>query len=529
MADAVLPEPNFLPGPPAPPRGTGDAWHVELRDEAATVDLARQVAEIVRANDLVTLSGDLGSGKTTFARALLRCLTQDPALDVPSPTFTLMQVYETAAFPVVHADLYRIKHPDELAELGWDEASLGALVLVEWPERAGATLPPDRLDIAFHTDADRGPEFRQAILRGHGTFAPRLIRSRAIAHVLEKAGWGEAKREFMMGDASTRAYERLTKADGSSAVLMIMPPRPPGPIIRFGKPYPAIARLAMDIKPFIAMDAALRTEGLSAPQIYAVDAQAGLAVLEDLGTQGVVSDQGFLFERYGAAIDVLSALHTRNLPEFVQMNGGESYRIPAYDFEAMLIEIEQMLDWYAPHIAKITLSSGSRATFLSLWRKVLDEVMITRPTWVLRDFHSPNLIWQPARTGLARVGLVDFQDCVLGHPAYDVASLLQDARTTIPEGEELKLLTHYARARREADAKFDMSAFARAYAISGAQRNTKILGIFARLDKRDRKPAYLAHLPRIQRYLAKDMAHPVLADIRAWYEANLPQALDPNA
>ena len=179
---------------------------------------------------------------------------------------------------------------------------------------------------------------------------------------------------------------------------------------------------------------------------------------------------------------------------------------------------------FAPHIAKITLSSSSRATFLSLWRRILDEVIIPKPTWVLRDFHSPNLIWQANREGTKRVGLVDFQDCVLGHPAYDVAALLQDARTTVPEAEELKLLTQYARARREADARFDMSAFARGYAILGAQRNTKILGIFARLDKRDKKPAYLAHLPRISRYLAKDLAHPVLAEVKAWYEANLPAA-----
>ena len=511
--------------PPAQPsaRVPNDAWHVELHDEAATFDLARQIAELVRAEDLVTLSGDLGAGKTTFARALLRRLAQDPDLDVPSPTFTLMQVYETPAFPVVHADLYRIKSPDELAELGWDEASLGALVLVEWPDRAGTILPPDRLDIAFHLDPDRGPGYRIAVLRGQGTFAARLNRSRAIAEVLKRSGWGDARREFMMGDASTRAYERLKKPEGSTAVLMIMPPRPPGPIIRFGKPYPAIARLALDIKPFIAMDLALRSEGFSAPEIYASDQNEGLAVLEDLGSVGVVDASGFMPERYQAAISVLAALHIRPLPEFVPLPGTGTYRIPLYDFEALLIEVEQMLDWYAPHVAKITLSSSSRATLLSLWRRVLDEVIIARPAWVLRDFHSPNLIWLPERPGVAKVGLVDFQDCVLGHPAYDVASLLQDARTTIPENEELKLLIHYAKLRREADPAFDMAAFARAYAIMGAQRNTKILGIFARLDKRDKKPAYLGHLPRIARYLAKDLAHPALAEIRAWHAANLPQ------
>ena len=364
---------------PVAPARRSDAWHVELRDEAATVDLARQIAEVLRADDLVTLSGDLGAGKTTFARALLRRLTREPELEVPSPTFTLMQIYEAPEFPVVHADLYRIKHPDELNELGWDEASLGALVLVEWPEQAGAALPADRLDISFHIDPDRGNDFRQAVLRGHGSFAARLTRSRAIAQVLLQAGWGEARREFMMGDASSRAYERLTKPDGSRAVLMIMPPRVPGPVIRFGKPYPAIARLALDIKPFIAMDHALRGEGFSAPEIYATDPVEGLAVLEDLGSDPVVDGNGYMDERYLEAVNLLASLHNRPLPEFVPLAGGGTYRIPAYDFEAYLIEIEQMLDWFAPHIAKITLSSSSRATFLSLWRRILDEVIIAPP------------------------------------------------------------------------------------------------------------------------------------------------------
>ena len=114
----------------------------------------------------------------------------------------------------------------------------------------------------------------------------------------------------------------------------------------------------------------------------------------------------------------------------------------------------------------------------------------------------------------------------MGHPAYDVASLLQDARVTVPDDLELRLLSHYARQRRGADAAFDMSAFARAYAILGAQRATKILGIFARLDRRDGKPQYLAHIPRVEHYLRKNLAHPALADLSHWYQANLPRLLE---
>jgi aminoglycoside/choline kinase family phosphotransferase len=154
---------------------------------------------------------------------------------------------------------------------------------------------------------------------------------------------------------------------------------------------------------------------------------------------------------------------------------------------------------------------------VNLWRQLLVDIALVRPTWTLRDYHSPNLIWLAEREGIARVGLVDFQDCVMGHPAYDVASLLQDARVTVPDDLELKLLGAYARLRKQSDPNFDMTSFAKAYAILGAQRATKVLGIFARLDKRDHKPWYHAHMPRVEAYLRKNLNHPALANLRGWY------------
>jgi hypothetical protein len=189
--------------------------------------------------------------------------------------------------------------------------------------------------------------------------------------------------------------------------------------------------------------------------------------------------------------------------------------------DALLIEVDLLLDWYVGHV-KASVASGARAIFSNLWRSALIEVASAPPTWTLRDYHSPNLLWLPEREGVRRIGIIDFQDCVLGHPAYDMASLGQDARVSVPDDLELKLLAHYARLRREADATFDMAAFARAYMILAAQRATKVLGIFARLDQRDGKPQYLAHMPRVESYLRKSLRHPVLAEIKAWYEANLP-------
>jgi aminoglycoside/choline kinase family phosphotransferase len=189
--------------------------------------------------------------------------------------------------------------------------------------------------------------------------------------------------------------------------------------------------------------------------------------------------------------------------------------------DALLIEVDLLLDWYVGHI-KTNVASGARAIFSNLWRSALLDVASAPPTWTLRDFHTPNLLWLPDRAGVRRIGIIDFQDCVLGHPAYDMASLGQDARVSVPDDLELKLLAHYAKLRRDADASFDMAAFAKAYMILAAQRATKVLGIFARLDQRDGKPHYLAHMPRVESYLRKSLRHPALAEIKAWYEANLP-------
>jgi aminoglycoside/choline kinase family phosphotransferase len=141
---------------------------------------------------------------------------------------------------------------------------------------------------------------------------------------------------------------------------------------------------------------------------------------------------------------------------------------------------------------------------------------------VLRDYHSPNLIWLPNRQGLSRVGLLDFQDALIGPAAYDVASLLQDARVDVPDALESELLARYIRKRSEQNANFDAEEFAAIYAVMVAQRSTKILGIFARLDKRDGKPQYLRHMPRVWRYLQRALAHPALAGLARWYKDNVP-------
>jgi aminoglycoside/choline kinase family phosphotransferase len=168
------------------------------------------------------------------------------------------------------------------------------------------------------------------------------------------------------------------------------------------------------------------------------------------------------------------------------------------------------------------VAAATRAAFDALWRETLWLALDDPPTWVLRDYHSPNLLWLPKRTDIARIGMLDFQDALIGPAAYDLASLLQDARVDVAEGMEVALLNRYASARRDAGGQFDTAKFVRVYAALAAQRATKILGIFARLDRRDGKPQYLRHMPRLWGYLQRSLAHPALAPLNAWYSVHVP-------
>ncbi|MGE0563353.1 MAG: tRNA (adenosine(37)-N6)-threonylcarbamoyltransferase complex ATPase subunit type 1 TsaE [Pseudolabrys sp.] len=502
------------------------SFTVALADERATQRLAVDVAAMLAPGDTVTLSGDLGAGKTTFARALIRRLASDRALEVPSPTFTLIQTYDLPRFPVAHIDLFRVAEASELAEIGFDDLADKTVALIEWPERAAGLLPENRFDIALMLSQQQGSRHRDARLTGYGTCAPRAERIAAMRAFIERCGLAEAERKHMQGDASSRSYERFAHG-GHSYVMMNAPRRPDGPAVRDGKPYSAIAHLAEDVTPFIAMANALRGRGFSAPAILAADRAAGFLLIEDLGNEGVVAGTppAPIEERYAAAVELLAALHVLRLPATIPVEPGVDYTLPSYDIDALLIEAELLTDWYLPMLGA-PMSVTRKRDYLALWREALGPVLSEPPTWVLRDFHSPNLLWLPDRKGHARIGLLDFQDAVMGAPAYDLASLLQDARVDVSELTEISLLSRYTRARLTQDASFDAPAFAQCYSVLAAQRASKILGIFARLDRRDGKPQYLRHIPRVWGYLQRSLEHPALAPLKAWYATNAP-ALKP--
>lgn len=482
-----------------------------LATETDTARFGEDIALALKPGDMVALQGDLGAGKTSLARAIIRSLAGDAALDVPSPTFTLVQSYE-ARIPVDHFDLYRLAAPEELDELGLDEGGRERVALVEWPERAGG-----RFDGAIHIALWESGDGRDAVVSGPPGALARLTRSFAIRGFLAAAGKGDCHRAFLLGDASVRAYEAIE--NGEPLILMDAPERPDGPPVRDGLPYSRVAHLAESVSPFVAIARLLRDKGFSAPAIHAQDLDAGLLLLDDLGREPFVGpDRKPIEERYLAAAELLAAIHAETWPESATVTGDLTHTIPRYDAGAMAIETELLTDWYMPYTTGAAVSEAEHATYRRVWRALFERAARSEQSLVLRDYHSPNLIWRGEREGLDRLGLIDFQDALIGPSAYDVASLALDARVTIPSDLERRIVDAYCAARDKAGA-FDRTAFEAAYAIMGAQRNSKILGIFVRLDQRDGKPAYLAHLPRIRGYMRRVLTHPVLAELAAFHEA----------
>jgi aminoglycoside/choline kinase family phosphotransferase len=312
-----------------------------------------------------------------------------------------------------------------------------------------------------------------------------------LAEFVQSAGWGGAVVEPLAGDASFRRYFRLRQGDGATAMLMHAPPPQEDPA------------------PFLAVGQWLSDAGLRAPAILAQQAEQGWVLLEDFGDGRMrdhldanPQDETTVYE---GALDALVALT----------------RLPAgpwapYDEAVYLREAALLTEWYAP-AAGLDVDAES---YLAAWREALAP-MIARQgagVTVLRDYHAENIMLLAG--GLKDQGLLDFQDALVGHPAYDLVSLLQDARRDVSPALEATMLDYYLAATG-----FDREAFLADYALLGAQRNAKIVGIFVRLARRDGKARYLDLIPRVWAQMERDLLHPALAPVARWFEANIPAAI----
>ena len=351
------------------------------------------------------------------------------------------------------------------------------------------------------------------------------------AAFLTAAGFGDAAREPLSGDASTRSYERLYAPSGRTFILMDQPPAaesqpcPPDatPAERAALGYNALARLAAGrVEAFIACAGYLKSRGLSAPAIEAADAPEGLAVLEDLGDDLYATRiAGGLDETplYDAAIDALVALHAEKPPESLGVDG-VTWPLLTYDDLALHTAEHLFVEWLPKLKPEAAFGPDALTEWEAIWAPIRARGEAGATVFCHRDYHAENLIWLPDRQGAARVGLLDFQDAVRAHPAWDMSMLLHDARRDVSPQREASALAYYFKLRPE----LDQAQFMADYHALGALNIVRILGIFARLVTRDGKPRYAAFMPRLWGYLDTCLADPEMADLKTWFDANVPAA-----
>lgn len=345
---------------------------------------------------------------------------------------------------------------------------------------------------------------------------------------LKAAGLADAVRVPLAGDASTRRYERLTTADGRKLILMDQPPAEESAVApedadadqRRALGYNAEARLAGgSVAAFVAIAGWLRERGLSTPVVGARDTAAGLAVLEDLGDDVFASHDRDLQTIYGAAVDTLAGLHETPPPQVIEADG-ERWPLHRYDALAYRAGLDPFLEWWPAFAGLPAPSDEARAEWAALWAPVIALGESSAPVFVHRDYHAENLLWLPDRPGLARVGMIDFQDAVSGHPAWDLLHLLQDARRDVAPELESAMLDRYLAARGPA---LDRETFLHDYRALATLNAARILGrVFARQEVLFRRDRYTAFMPRTWRHLERNLGHGDLDGLRGWFDRQVP-------
>lgn len=465
-----------------------------------TAALAQSMAPYVLAGDVILLKGTLGAGKSYFARHFIKAMGTEQS-EIPSPTFTLIQAYDDTRLPVAHVDLYRLNSPEEIEALGLDVYFDHGVSLIEWPEKGEGYLPENTLVIEIEETEDGG---RVATLSGKswesrfGFFEPSLCRQvsetgRRSFLTLNDIQFGDIT--AVSDDASFRSYWRTQTAEGNRVIMDAPPPME-------------------NVNPFVNVASFLKEQGIHVPEIYAKDTEEGYLLLEDLGNTTVAK----AFEKgadkkdwYNLAVDVL--VHLAKQP---------TADVPKYDVATYWRELSLFTDWYLPDVTGRATDPSLRQKFHDIWLPLYEKMDAVPKTTVLRDYHIRNMmaLTDTPITHQESLGIIDFQDALVGPVTYDMASMLQDAYITLPDDLKNHLIRRFVDGM---DGAVTMQDFMTSFRLIGLQRALKIVGIFTRLARRDGKTAYLNDMHRVWRNIDEALEHPDCAQIKAFMDQIMPQ------
>lgn len=465
-----------------------------------TTQLAQRLARFIEPGDTLLLQGDLGAGKSHFARSFIQALGTKQS-HIPSPTFTLVQAYDDTRLPLIHADLYRLKDASELDDLDLHDHFAHGVCLIEWPERAAAALPKTALTLHFTVT---GENTRKVELSGTGAWPRRLKQmlqpadtnraEKDFAGFVAKHGFAGAEIVPISGDASFRRYFRVK--DGNRTAIMMDVPT-------------VIVDEDGDMVDLIGNHKRIATWlegcGLRVGKVIGVDVAQGLLLQEDLGSTP-------LYDHYAGTVD--GAWLQTGVDALIKMNTAKQLDgLKHFDAPRMLKNVQLFTDWYLPMLRGHATTPDERARFLDAWAQVL--VNFRNVAWgvQLRDYHSPNFMVLGPKPCLENLALIDYQDATHGPLPFDLASLLYDARIAVPRCLRDELLEYYI-TKTGVEAK----AFEASFYLIGLLRNTRILGIFVRLAQRDGKKNYLQKIPILLPYIQEALQHPAAAPVRPWLQ-----------
>lgn len=466
----------------------------------------KELSVMLKPGDVIALNGQIGSGKTTFAKLLINSLTETPLDEISSPTFNLYQTYESGALEIAHYDFYRIESEIELSEIDLSDSFENKICIIEWADKYSKILPEDRIEILIECqDVDRIYKVKPL-----GKCREILDNLNKIKNFLNDLDINFTRLEKLPGDASKRKYFRVT---GLKDNMILMDATQENDTR-------SKTGLSQGIDDFIIIGEYLDSINVRVPKLIARNKTDALLLEEDLGERCYLTavNRESYKKLYKPAIETLIHISNIKHPKNISINANAHY-MRDFDLDIYLNEAEIFIDYYWPFVNGKICSEDQKQEFIHIMKKAYSDLTNDK-TLMLRDFHSPNLLFLENEKGYKKCAIIDFQDALLGHPLYDLVSLTNDARLTINEDHEKYLIELYKADFRFNDYQFDKLSFMEQYHILGVQRSIKILGIFARLAILENNHTYLSHMPRIINYIKRIMYSSNLKELTNWLNMN---------